>query len=358
MTTLFKFLYKRILKPIVFLLDPEYVHTVFLQIGESLGKYTFTRKLISPIYKYKGANISKIVNGIKYETPIILSGGFDYNGQLTNILDTLSFGGVEIGSITFKPTAGNKRPRLTRAKKSKSIIVWKGLKNEGVVEISKRLQSRAAKVKNLVVGISIARTIDPNAITEKEGIIDYASSLKYLVKENIGDYYTINISCPNAKGGETFAEHTRLDKLLKELIKYRNDKPLYVKLPINTPWNEFKKLVNVCQKYKMQGVIIGNLNKNYNDIDYREEAPDKFRGGLSGKPCKKLSDELIRKTRDYVGSDFTIIGVGGILTPQDALDKLEAGADLIMLITGMIFEGPHLMKEICEVIEEKGDYTY
>ena len=106
-------------------------------------------------------------------------------------------------------------------------------------------------------------------------------------------------------------------------------------------------------KYKLQGVVIGNLNKHYEDLDYPQEAPKEFRGGLSGKPCQKLSTELIRKTREYTGKNFTIIGVGGILTAQDALEKLDAGADLLMLITGMITEGPHLVSDICEAIEAR-----
>ena len=111
-------------------------------------------------------------------------------------------------------------------------------------------------------------------------------------------------------------------------------------------WLDFNELLKIVLKYKFNGVVIGNLNKNYSDLDFREEAPEKYRGGLSGKPCQKLTNELIKKTREEYGNTLTIIGCGGILTPQDAIDKFEAGADLVQLITGMIFEGPQLIKEI------------
>ena len=354
MRKLFAFLYKIILKPFLFLFDPEVDHNLFTSFGEFLGRFTVTKKLINFVYGYKGPAISKTVDGITYKTPILLSAGFDYNGKLPTILPELGFGGDEVGSVTLRPCEGNTKPRLGRAIKSKSLIVWKGLRNEGVDAIISRLKKKQTLIpKDFVVGISIARTNDAFTSTEEEGIADYVGSYKKLVAENIGDYYTINISCPNAFGGESFAEKNRLDHLLAALDRVRDSKPMYVKLPINPPWEEIKELINVCIEHKVQGIIIGNLNKHYEDLDYREEAPAEFRGGLSGKPCRKLSTELIRRAREYVGKSLTIIGVGGILTPEDALEKLDAGADLLMLITGMIMEGPHLVSDIGDAIAKR-----
>lgn len=343
--------YQKVIKPIFFKFNPEFVHNFMCFFGEMLGKTALTRKFVASLALYKGRDISKVVDGIKYKTPFLLSAGFDYNGNLVNILPQISFGGEEVGSVTARPCEGNKKPRLTRLPKSKSIIVYKGLKNEGVERVMNRLKKYPKT--DFVVGVSIARTNDEKTCNDEEGTEDFFYSFKRLNEENVGDYYTINISCPNVFGGETFAESKRLEMLMEKLVTIKCDKPVYVKMPINLSWLEFDALLKILNKYKMiKGVIIGNLNKNYDDLDFREEAPKEYRGGLSGKPCFKLSNELIRKTREVYGKRFTIIGVGGVMLPQDMIEKFEAGSDLVMLITGMIYNGPLFIKSLCEEYEK------
>lgn len=357
MKRIFAVLYKTFLKPILFLFDPEVDHNLFTSFGEILGSSKFARSIIRNIYGYRGKDISRTVDGIRYKTPILLSAGFDYNARLPTILPELGFGGEEIGSVTLRPCEGNKKPRLGRALKSKSLIVYKGLRNDGADTIIKRLQQKQERIeKDFVIGVSIARTNDACAVTDQEGIADYVGTYQKFVTAGIGEYFTINISCPNAFGGETFAEPNRLDALLSQIIAIRNSKPIYVKLPINPPWEEIRALLDICAKHKVQGVVIGNLNKNYDDLDVRQEAPKEYRGGLSGKPCRQLSTELIKRTREYMGKDFTILGVGGILSVEDALEKLDAGADLLMLITGMIMEGPHLVSDIADAIAARQNH--
>ncbi len=341
-----KFLYIHLLKPILFKTDPEFIHNQFVKFGELLGRFSLGRYLIRIIYGYHGPDVSKTVDGITFKTPVLLSAGFDYNGRLSQILPSMGFGGEEVGSVTARPCEGNEKPRLRRLLKNKSIIVYKGLRNDGVIKIIERLKKRIKNKKDFVLGISIAMTNDAGCSNMEDGIIDYYTSLKELAENNIGDFYTINISCPNAFGGENYAEPNRLDKLLTKLRTVKHDKPMYVKMPINVEWAEFKKLVDVILKHKFNGVVIGNLNKNYDELEYRDEAPEKYRGGLSGKPTFKRSTELVRKTREHYGKDITIFGVGGILEPEDAIAKFEAGADLVQLITGMILNGPHLVNEI------------
>lgn len=354
MRRLFAILYKKLLKPILFLVDPEIIHNNFTRFGEILGSYGLTQAIFRAIYGYRGPDISKTIDGITYKTPVLLSAGFDFNAQLPTILQELGFGGEEVGSVTLRPCEGNEKPRLGRAIKSQALIVWKGLRNDGVDQIIERLKRKSPHIPaDFVVGISIARTNDFKTSSEEEGIADYVGSYKKLITANIGNYYTINISCPNAFGGEPFTEKTRLAKLLGAITSIRNEKPIYVKFPINQPWNEIQELLDVCLQYRVNGVIIGNLNKDYSSLDFREEAPQEYRGGLSGKPCRALSTDLIRKTRAYVGDGFTIIGVGGILSTADALEKLDAGANLLMLITGMIMEGPHLISDINEAIAKR-----
>lgn len=347
-----KFLYKKILKPNLFRFDPEQVHDIFVDLGETLGNNRHGRALISKMYRYQGPDISKTVDGNKFMFPIILAAGFDYNGRISHILDCMSFGGDEIGSVTARPCDGNPKPRLTRLVKSNSLIVNKGLKNEGVEKIINRLK-HLPKPEGFIQGISIAKTNDARSVSLEDAIEDYFYTFRRLLEEEIGDFYTINISCPNVHGGENFADPHRLTLLMDKLFTIQPKKPVYVKMPINCNRYEFNALLEVLDNYKIDGLVIGNLNKDYNSLEFPEEIPEDYRGGLSGKPCFNLSNELIRQTRKTWKNRFTIIGCGGIMSAQDAMEKLDAGADLLQLITGMIFEGPHLMKEICEAYEKR-----
>jgi len=351
------FLYRHVLKRILFKCNPEPVHDAFVVLGEFAGRFAPARTLFGFLYNYRGSDISKTVDGITYRTPVLLSAGFDTDGRLTRILPPLSFGGEEIGSTTFHPCEGNPRPRLTRLIRNRSIVVYKGLRNRGVDALISRL-TRTPRTPQFVLGISIARTNEPDAAVDAEaGIRDYVGSFSKLVAANVGDYYTINISCPNSYTGETFIEPALLAELLPRLREIPCAKPVYVKMPINIPWEQFAMLLDIADKNGIQGVIIGNLNKKYSDLKYPEDAPKEYRGGLSGAPCFELSNELIKKTRAAYGKRFTIIGTGGIFTPDDAMEKFRAGADLIQIVSGMIFEGPGLMKGICEryTEEQKGN---
>jgi len=337
-------MYKHVLKPILFLFNPEFVHDLFTSIGEFLGRFWVTRFVVSCIY------------GTHSSSKIYLSAGFDYNGRLTQILPCIGFGGEEVGSVTARPCEGNPKPRLTRLPKSQSIIVNKGLRNEGVDKIIERLKVKGQSINSVrgkfVVGISIARTNDEiSAQSVQAGIDDYVYSFKRLNEEGIGDYYTINISCPNAFGGETFAKPELLAQLLPALKVIPCTKPVYVKMPINIPWDHFAELLKIIDQNILQGVVIGNLNKDYSWLDVREEAPKEYVGGLSGKPCTHPSTDLIRKTKEVYGNRFKIMGVGGIMSIETAKEKFEAGADLIQLITGMIYEGPGLVKKIAKSLE-------
>ncbi len=343
-------IYKSILRPILFLFDPEFIHDWFISIGEFLGRNRITRMIIGFMYSYHNPDIAKIVDGIEYQAPILLATGFDYNGRLTRILPRIGFGGEEIGSITARPCEGNPKPRLTRLPRSKSIIVNKGLKNDGVETVINRLR-KTPRERNFVIGISIAYTNDAKSVTVEQGITDYVNALKRLNEEEIGDFYTINISCPNTFGGEAFTTPESLTRLLQEMKKIPCNKPIYVKMPINVPWSRFHSLLEIIDIHGLHGVVIGNINKDYNSLEFRNDTPKRYSGGLSGKPCNRLSTELIKKTREVFGRRFTIIGVGGIMSPNDAKEKFEAGADLVQLISGMIYEGPGLIKKIAKSLE-------
>jgi dihydroorotate dehydrogenase subfamily 2 len=340
-------LYQRLLKPILFAMNPDTAHALFMWIGEFSGNCFLLRKLFALFYGYNGPDIGKTIDGIHYRTPVLLSAGFDTNGSLTRILPSLSFGGEEIGSITALYCEGNPKPRMVRMPRNKSIVVFKGLRNKGVDALIDKL-ARTKKEKDFVLGISIARTNNSDANKSTAASIeDFATSFRKLNAANIGDYYTINISCPNAFGGETFTEPGLLKQLLSVIMSIPTKKPVYLKMPINLEWEKFNELLAIADTYKIHGVVIGNLNKEYSEVDFKEDCPTAYRGGLSGKPCQSRSTELIKRTREVYGKRFTIFGVGGILTPEDAMEKFAAGADLVQLISGMIFTGPGLVNKIC-----------
>lgn len=345
-------MYKQIIKPILFLFNPEKVHDFFIASGRFVGSNRILKRTIKYFYLYNGPDISKTVDGIKYKTPILLSAGFDCNADLTSVLSSMSFGGEEVGSVTAKKCLGNEGIKLTRLKNTKSILVNKGLKNDGVDTISERLK-KIKRADDFVIGVSIARTNSPDCNTVELGIEDYYYSLKTLNEKEVGDYYTINISCPNAYCGETFINPENLEKLLTRLDTLNVSKPIYVKMPISVEDNHFIKILDILLAHKISGVVVGNLQKDYSFINDADDRPKEYRGGLSGKPCKERSNYLIKLTRDKMGNDFTIIGVGGIFSPEDAEEKFKNGADLIQLITGMIYEGPGLIKNICRSIGEK-----
>jgi len=339
------FLYQRVLKPVLFRFDPEWVHDGFVALGDVLGRTGAGRGMISALYGYRGPDASVTVDGLRYRTPVVLAAGFDYNGRLAGVLPGMGFGGVEVGSVTALPTPGNDPPRLQRMVRSRAIVVNKGLRNEGVEAVTRRLAS-VETPDDFVLGVSIARSNREEAASEEGGIEDYARSLEHLVAAGVGDFYTINISCPNVHGGESFAEPQRLRKLLQRLGRVEHDRPVYAKMPINPPWEEFQRLGDVIEAAGLQGMVIGNLNKDYGSARYPEEAPPSYQGGLSGLPCRERSTELVARSREAWGDRFTLIGCGGILSAEDAMEKFQAGADLVHLISGMIFTGPHLMGEI------------
>ena len=334
--------YRHLLRPIFFLFPADYVHTRFLVLGNLLGRSRLGRTAVSLAYGYPHGDARVIVDGLAYHSPVMLSAGFDYNARIISILPSLGFGGVEVGSVTARASAGNKSPQLVRLPRSKSILVNKGLKNDGVDAIIPRIL--AARIPDdFVIGVSVARTNDSAAADENEGIADYCYSLKALSKAGAGRYYTLNISCPNSFTGELFSTPPALDRLLTVVDVLALARPLYVKLPISLPWEDLRLLVDVIRAHRVAGVIVGNLHKDHALLAEGERSHGR-QGGISGAPCRETSTELIKKIRATVA--FTIIGCGGVFSPEHAREKLRAGADLIQLITGMIYEGPGLIADI------------
>ncbi len=342
------FLYRRFVKPVCFKFDAEDIHDLFINIGEKLGKSKISKSITSLFFNYKNPILKQKVLGINFSNPVGLAAGFDYDGRLTRIISKVGFGYSTIGSVTRGFYEGNKKPRLARLIKSKSIWVNKGLKNAGADKIISRIKNDDYDIP---VGVSIAKTNCDRTADELEGIRDYVSCLKLFNNSGIGDYYEINISCPNAFGGEPFTTPKKLDNLLKEIDKLKVKKPILLKMPVDLSINETKKLCDVAVKHKVDGLIFGNLTKNRNNplLDKREVSRlSEYKGAFSGLPTNELSNNLIKFAYKNYGNRFVIIGCGGVFSCFDAYKKIKLGASLVQLITGMIYNGPSIIGEINE----------
>jgi dihydroorotate dehydrogenase len=196
------------------------------------------------------------------------------------------------------------------------------------------------------LAVSVAKTNSPETVDDETAIADYCHSLKVLEMQGRATWYEVNISCPNTFGGEPFTSPLRLEKLLESIDALHLTRPVMVKMPINKSWDEFRALLEVIAKHNIRGVAIGNLLHDREGVNGRDQLDPSILGNLSGKPTRKVSTELIRQTYAEFGDRFVIIGIGGIFSAHDAYVKIRAGASLVALITGMIFEGPQVVGEI------------
>src|SRR3989339_258326 len=220
------FLYQKIGKPIFFKFDPENVHDFITAVGKLLGGNPLTRPLTNIFLNYSHPTLTQTVAGINFKNPIGLAAGFDKNAGLTQIMPAVGFGHMEVGSVTGEPCDGNPKPRLWRLPKSQALVVYYGLKNDGCEKIAERLYNKKFKIP---VGVSVAKTNCALTATPQAGIADYVKAFEKM--KGVADYITINISCPNAFGGQPFTKAEDLDTLLTAIEKISFDKPTFLKLP-------------------------------------------------------------------------------------------------------------------------------
>ncbi|MCB9802347.1 MAG: hypothetical protein H6774_04645 [Pseudomonadales bacterium] len=345
--TIIGVLYRHLLKPILFLFDPESVHNTMIKIGVFLGNHNSLKKITSWVFAYHHPSLQHTHANIVFENPVGLSAGFDYNGQLTDILPSLGFGWHTIGTVTYQPYKGNQRPQLIRLPHSRSILVNKGLKNWGAVRIAQTLEK---KTLTIPTGISIAATNTAYSTTTEQ-LLDILCCFHVFETSHVQhQYYELNISCPNTFAGEPFTTPERLGLLLDVLNRYQITKPIFIKMPIELTNSEARKLLDVCLDHdQVKGVIFGNLSKDKTNpaVTQKDTAIwKKHQGNLSGKPTWQRSTQLVKLAKDYCQGKLVVVGTGGVFTPQDAQEKLGAGADLVQLITGMIYNGPQVVGEI------------
>lgn len=308
-------------------------------------------KLLSPFFKIENEKLEREVFGIRFKNPVGLAAGFDKNAVLFNELSDFGFGFVEIGTLTPKPQDGNPKKRLFRLKADSAIINRMGFNNHGVFEAVEKLK----KEHRVIIGGNIGKNkITPNEDAIKDYLICFDALFDHV------DYFVVNVSSPNTPGLRELQDKEPLTRLLKELEvtnkklaseKSQQRKPILLKIAPDLTDAQLLDIIEIVSDTKIDGVIATNTTIERKDLKSHglllEEA-----GGLSGKPLKDRSTEVIKFLSEKSNKSFPIIGVGGVHSPEDALEKLNAGADLIQLWTGFIYEGPILVKRINRAILE------
>lgn len=345
---LIRTLYQAAFKPLAFSLDAEFVHEGITRLGEGLENQEW---LVSSLFPYRSDKLKRKVLGIEFENPIGLAAGFDYDGHLAKVMKFVGFGFNTVGTVTAKPYGGNGRPILARLPKSKSLLVNKGFKSEGALAVSKRLDKK--DLRGHTIGISVGSTNSSQITTLVEAIDDYLFTFDVFKSKDYVSYFELNISCPNTSLGEPFCRPENFRQLVKAVSSLKPKQPVFVKMPSEIEPDQSDELIQAALKEGIRGFIFSNLVK-----DRKNQAFDaseigrftNFKGGFSGKPTFTGSNKMIAHSRKVFGKDIAIVGTGGIFSAKDAMEKFNAGADLVQLITGMIYEGPQLIGEICRNI--------
>jgi dihydroorotate dehydrogenase len=344
-TFLIHTMYRKILKPILFLQNPEIVHHKMTLFGEILGCIPPLQWPLSFFISYKNPCLSQKLAGIDFQNPIGLAAGFDYEAKLTQTLHSVGFGFQSIGTITNHAYEGNPGPMLGRLPKSKSLMVNKGFKNSGARHIANKLSGKYFKIP---VGVSIGKTNTLQLKIITQSVDDICSAFRVFENSSMHhSFYELNISCPNLKGKISFYSKRNLHYLLKRIDTLKLSRPLFIKMPIEKSNSETLEMLSVISKHSPVGVIIGNLQKNRSHPAFDKKEVAQFPvGNFSGKPCFERSNELISLCHTHFKNRFIIVGCGGVFSAEDAYEKIKCGASLVQLITGMIYEGPQLIAQI------------
>ena len=334
-------MYKSLIRPILFKFDPEEVHYFTFSL---LKNFPFLAKIFLP-KPIEDKRLEREVFGLKFKNPVGLAAGFDKDAKMFSELSDLGFGFIEIGTLTPKPQDGNPKKRLFRLKEDSAIINRMGFNNGGVDAAVERLKNN----KNVLIGGNIGKNkVTPNEEAVKDYIICFEKLFPYV------DYFVVNVSSPNTPNLRALQEKEPLTKLLSELQKRNAEKekqkPILLKIAPDLTDEQLLDIIDIVNETKIAGVIATNTTLSREGLvsSNKDET-----GGLSGKPLTKRSTEVIRFLSEKSGKAFPIIGVGGIHSADDAIEKFDAGASLIQLYTGFIYEGPQLIHDINKKLLEK-----
>src|SRR5690606_24382737 len=346
-------MYKLIIRPILFCFDPEKVHYFTFAMIRFLNTIPFVSSVIKRMYTVEDKKLEKELFGLKFKNPIGLAAGFDKDAKLFSELSNFGFGFIEIGTLTPKAQPGNPKKRLFRVKEDSAIINRMGFNNGGVEEAVLRLKKNPSTALGTGKHVLIGGNIGKNKVTSNEDAVDdYKICFNALF--DYVDYFVVNVSSPNTPNLRALQDKEPLTNLLKDLqIENSNrhkKKPILLKIAPDLTNEQLLDIIDIVSETKIDGIIATNTTISRDGLTSENKAEV---GGLSGKPLTRRSTEVIRFLAEQSNKAFPIIGVGGIHTVEDALEKLEAGADLIQLYTGFIYEGPKLIKDINKALIKK-----
>ena len=337
-------MYKTLLKPILFSIDPEKVHDITFFLIAIFFKFPLVKFFVSKIFSSQNHLLETELFGIKFPNPVGLAAGFDKNAKLYKEFSCFGFGFIEIGTVTPIAQEGNPKKRLFRLIKDDAIINRMGFNNDGVDKVVERLKTN----KNIIVGGNIGK----NKITEiSSAVNDYLICFEKLFPHV--HYFAINVSSPNTENLRDLQHKESLKNLLQAIQKknnsYPSPKPVLLKIAPDLSENELMDIVDVVVETSIDGIIATNTTTSREDLSSSEDLINE-KGGLSGKPLSNKSIDIIKFLHEKSKGSIPIIGVGGIMNPKDAIDKIKAGASLIQLYSGFVYGGPAIVKQINNAI--------
>ena len=327
-----------LIRRILFLFDAELIHEFSVKAIKLLNLLPFSKQILRYFFLTNSKVLERNLFGLNFKNPVGLAAGFDKNAECYNEFSNFGFGFIEIGTVTPLPQPGNPKKRIFRLVEDRSLINRLGFNNKGLDEITKNLR----KKRDIIIGANIGK----NFFTEnKDGHKDYLKCLEGL--HDFVDYFAINISSPNTKNLRQFHDKNLLRPLLESLINYNNSKssrkPMLLKISPDIERKELDDIISLVSELKIDGIIATNTTISRDNLKSKHKNET---GGLSGELLKDKSNDIIKYLRKNLDINFPIIGVGGIMSAEDAIEKFNCGADLVQLYTGFIYKGPSLIKKI------------
>lgn len=341
-------MYKSFIRPILFRFSAETAHRLTMKGLKVMGALPFCRSIVRLIFKKDHPKLEREVFGLKFPNPVGLAGGLDKNAECYNELSDFGFGFIEVGSLTAKPQSGNPRPRLFRVVEDKAIINRMGINNKGVVAAIKNLNRHHPEV-------ILAGNIAPNSSSSGEQVAnDYKTAFTLLY--DFVDMFVINISCPNVEGLTSLQDVSRLSDIMDSLLDLRTGldtyKPILLKLSPDLAHDQLDELIEYSLRSGIDGFVAGNTTRRRDGLTISQAKIDSIgKGGMSGAPLYEKNLAMIRYIAEKSGKRLPIIGVGGIMTPEQAKAMLDAGASLIEIYSGFIYEGPGFVKKILNYLD-------
>ena len=351
----------KVVRNILFLFPPEWVHYFSMNCLRLLCSIGFLRKLLAASFSPPAnENLKSEICNLKFKNPVGLGAGFDKNAKYLRELEALGFGFVEIGTVTPLAQAGNDRPRLFRLSKDQALINRMGFNNDGVRVIAERLRQWQSAVhsqlstvnsQRLIIGGNIGKNkITPNEDAWKDYEICFKELHQYV------DYFVVNVSSPNTPGLRELQEKESLRKILRHLQMINNGKavakPILLKIAPDLTQEQLDDVIDLALEIKLDGLVATNTTISREGLSQESNSRDQQPGGLSGRPLQERSTEIVKYIFEKTKAEIPIIASGGVFTGADAKEKFDAGASLVQVWTGFIYEGPGIVNHICKHLEK------